>query len=132
MPKNRIVQTILETKIAFGNIVIGKQKYFKVDFLNSKLSVKVSSDESIYEAALNAGLQLPIGCKYGGCISCAAKLKVGKVRQPGATALNKRQSKEGYILLCVARPTSNCTIEEGFDSHSELYQNPFLSATFER
>ena len=67
-----------------------------------------------------------IGCKYGGCISCAAKLKSGRVKQPGATALNKRQSRAGYILLCVAQPTSDCVIEEGIESHSELYQNLFL------
>ena len=111
---------------------MGSGQFFKVDFINSNLSIKVKSDESIYQAALNAGLQLPIGCKYGGCISCAAKLKNGKVKQPGATALNKRQSQEGYVLLCVARPVTDCIIEEGFESHGKLYQNPFLSKNFGR
>ena len=111
---------------------MGAVQSFKVDFINSNISINVKLGESIYEAALNAGLQLPIGCKYGGCISCAAKLKTGKVKQPGATALNKRQSQEGYVLLCVARPLSDCIIEEGVESHSELYQNPFLSINFGR
>jgi len=97
----------------------------KVTLLNAELTLTVNEGESIYQAALKAGVQLPIGCDYGGCITCAAKLISGKVKQPGASALNKRQSQAGYILLCVAQPTCDCVIEEGVESHNQLYQNPF-------
>jgi len=97
----------------------------KVELQNCGVTLSVASDEPIYKAALNAGIQLPIGCDYGGCITCAARLISGKVKQPGATALNKRQSKAGYILLCVARPVSDCVVDEGVDSHDALYKNPF-------
>ena len=102
---------------------------YKVTLKNSGAVIDVGIDEPIYRAALRAGIQLPIGCGYGGCITCAAKLISGTVRQPGATALNKRQSKAGYILLCVARPSSDCVIEEGVESHDELYENPFATRT---
>ena len=105
---------------------------YKIKLVNSKVDLDVRSDQSIYEVALSNGIQLPIGCNYGGCITCAGKLISGKVKQPGATALNKRQSKEGYILLCVARPTEDCIIEDGVESHGQLYQNPFLSSNFGR
>lgn len=108
---------------------MSKPKSYKVEFKNSNITLDVLEDEPIYQAALKAGLQLPIGCDYGGCITCAAKLLSGEVRQPGATALNKRQSKAGYILLCVARPKSDCVIEEGVESHDQLYQNPFTKET---
>ena len=101
---------------------------YKVRLKNSGVDLQVGEDEPIYQAALSAGIQLPIGCDYGGCITCAAKLVEGKVRQPGASALNKRQSNAGYILLCVARPKSDCVIEEGVESHDELYVNPFTGA----
>ena len=97
----------------------------KVELRNSGVTLQVGADEPIYRAALDAGIQLPIGCNYGGCITCAAKLVSGSVRQPGATALNKCQSKAGYVLLCVARPTADCVIDDGVESHDELYQNPF-------
>ena len=100
-------------------------KTFNVELRNCGVSLTVAAGQPIYQAALQAGVQLPIGCDYGGCITCAAKLVSGKVKQPGATALNKRQSKAGYILLCVAHPESDCVIEEGVESHDELYQNPF-------
>ena len=105
---------------------------YKIKLVNNKVVLNVHSNQSIYDAALANGIQLPIGCNYGGCITCAAKLISGKVKQPGATALNKRQSKEGYILLCVARPTEDCIIEEGVESHERLYQNPFFSNNFGR
>ena len=98
---------------------------FRVELRNSGVTLTVKADEPIYKAALNAGVQLPIGCDYGGCITCAAKLIEGSVKQPGASALNKRQSNAGYILLCVARPKSDCVIEDGVESHDELYMNPF-------
>ena len=109
-----------------------KTSSYKVKLLNSKIEIDVKYNQSIYEAALEKGLQLPIGCNYGGCITCAAKLVSGKVKQPGATAINKRQSQEGYILLCVARPTEDCIVEDGVESHGQLYQNPFISAGFGR
>jgi ferredoxin len=87
--------------------------------------VECAGDETIYEACLRAGIQLPIACEYGGCITCACILTEGKVRQPGATAINKRQSKAGYILPCVARPKADCTVEVGVESHQTLYANPF-------
>jgi ferredoxin len=73
------------------------------------------------------GVSLPYGCRYGGCISCAAKLLAGEVDQRGAVALNNRQLADGYILLCVTRPRGDCTLAVGVDSHDRLYRNPFAS-----
>ena len=72
------------------------------------------------------GLDLPYGCQYGGCITCAAKLINGEVDQRSQVALNNRQINDGYIILCVARPKSECTLQIGVESHDKLYRNPFL------
>jgi ferredoxin len=73
------------------------------------------------------GVSLPYGCRYGGCISCAAKLLHGEVDQSEGVALNGRQIADGYILLCVARPQSDCALDVGVESHDKLYRNPFQS-----
>ena len=104
------------------------EKRHQVTLRNRGVALTVREDEPIYDAALAAGVQLPIACAYGGCITCAAKMISGKVRQPKGTALNKRQSQAGYILLCVARPTEDCVIDVGVESHDQLYQNPFALA----
>ena len=72
-------------------------------------------------------VSLPYGCRYGGCISCAAKLLAGEVDQSEGVAFNGRQIRDGYVLLCVARPKSDCTLDVGVDSHDKLYRNPFQS-----
>ena len=72
------------------------------------------------------GVDLPYGCKYGGCITCAAKLTAGEVDQRRQVALNNRQIANGYVILFVARPLTDITLEIGVESHGQLYRNPFL------
>jgi len=89
------------------------------------LTLKIGEDEPILEAFEKAGCILPVACRYGGCITCAAQMISGSVRQPKGTALNKRQAGLGYVLLCVARPRQDCVIDVGVESHDQLYLNPF-------
>jgi len=90
-----------------------------------KATYRVSSNRSLLKSLIAQGVSLPYGCKYGGCISCAAKLLTGDVAQPGAVALNQRQLNDGYVLLCVARPLTDCVMNVGVQSHDTLYRNPF-------
>lgn len=82
--------------------------------------------QPLLDSLREQGVDLPYGCKYGGCITCAAKLVEGTVNQNAQVALNNRQINNGYVILCVARPTSDCTLEIGVESHDKLYRNPFL------
>ena len=103
-----------------------RPRKYDVRFRNRRnVCFKVRGDECIIDASEAAGYVLPVACRYGGCITCAAKMISGSVRQPNGTALNKRQSLEGYVLLCVARPKEDCVFDVGVESHDSLYQNPF-------
>ena len=86
----------------------------------------VDASRPLLETLEEQGVDLPYGCRYGGCITCAAKVTDGQVDQADQVALNNRQLNNGYAVLCVARPVSNCTLEVGVESHDELYRNPFL------
>ena len=90
-------------------------------------SFEVDGDEPLLDTLEQHGVSLPYGCRYGGCISCAAKLLDGEVDQSEGVALNGRQMYDGYVLLCVARPQSDCTLDVGVESHDKLYRNPFQS-----
>ncbi len=92
----------------------------------SGLTFEVGQDQPLLHSLEYNGVSLPFGCRYGGCISCAAKLLSGNVDCHEGSALNQRQLDEGYILLCVAKPKSNCVINVGVESHDTLYQNPFM------
>lgn len=107
-------------------IFLMDRKQHKVTFRNRKnYTFYVSQDEPILDISEKNGFMLPVACRYGGCITCAAKLISGKVKQPNGTAINKRQSQEGYVLLCVARPQEDCILDVGVESHNNLYINPF-------
>ena len=89
-------------------------------------SYEVTGRRPLLDELRNQGVDLPYGCKYGGCITCAAKLIDGKVDQRAQVALNNRQIANGYVILCVAWAKSDCTFEIGTESHDKLYRNPFL------
>ena len=86
---------------------------------------EVKGSKPLLQELRSHGVDLPYGCQYGGCITCAAKLIDGEVDQRSQVALNNRQINDGYIILCVARAKTDCTIEIGVESHDKLYRNPF-------
>ncbi|MEM6462260.1 MAG: 2Fe-2S iron-sulfur cluster-binding protein [Pseudomonadota bacterium] len=88
----------------------------------------VREDQTILDVCEENGLILPVACRYGGCITCAGRLVSGSVRQPKGTALNRRQSQAGYVLMCVAQPKEDCIVEVGVETHDDLYRNPFAVA----
>ena len=86
----------------------------------------VNGRRPLLEQLREQGVDLPYGCEYGGCITCAAKIVEGNVDQRRQVALNNWQLSNGYVILCVARATSDITLEIGVESHDKLYRNPFL------
>ena len=99
----------------------------QIKIANRKNTVyKVSGRMPLLQELREQGVDLPYGCQYGGCITCAAKLIEGEVDQRSQVALNNRQINDGYVILCVARPKTDCTIEIGVESHDKLYRNHFL------
>jgi ring-1,2-phenylacetyl-CoA epoxidase subunit PaaE len=69
--------------------------------------VPVAKDESILEAALRAGMDLPFACKGGMCSTCRAKLVEGEARMEVNYSLEPWELKAGFILTCQARPLSD-------------------------
>jgi len=66
---------------------------------------KLSPDgESVLEAALALGADLPFSCKGGVCSTCRAKLLEGKVRMDLNYALEPEEVEAGYILTCQSHP----------------------------
>ncbi len=86
---------------------------------------RVDGAKTLLNSLEEHGVSLPYGYRYGGCISCAAKLLGGDVDQSAGVALNGRQLSDGYVLLCIALPRSDCTFDVGVESHDKLYRNPF-------
>ncbi len=91
----------------------------------SKISVKLDGimfdfdlsqeGESILDAALKQGADLPYACKGGVCTTCKAKLLLGEVSMDVNWGLEPDEVEQGFVLTCQAHPTTE-TVTVDFDA----------------
>ena len=73
--------------------------------------LKVREDEYILDAAVKAGFRIPSMCLQGFCLTCASTLLNGEVDQTDAVRYYPEDRKNGFILICSAKPRSNLCIK---------------------
>lgn len=66
-----------------------------------------AEDNSILDAALRQGADLPYACKGGVCATCKCKVVSGEVEMGVNYSLEADQLAAGYILSCQSWPKSN-------------------------
>ncbi len=88
--------------------------YARVTLLPGQQVLSVEETESILDAALRAGLNLPHSCKGGHCSSCRARLIAGSIHYPRGTppGITAAETAAGYALLCQARAATRELIIE--------------------
>lgn len=84
---------------------------YQVQLEPSQHILQVEQGQTILQTALDAGYTVPHGCRQGICGACKAKKLQGQIRyHQTPQALTAAQQQQGYILCCLAKPISNCTL----------------------
>ncbi len=76
-------------------------------FEGKSFQVTVQPHETILEAALEADFDIPYSCQAGMCTACMGLCKSGTVSMDEEDGLTAGEIQKGYILTCVAHPTSD-------------------------
>ena len=88
-------------------------RIFTVKVEPTGLQYDVEGDLTLLEAAEMSRIELPSSCRNGTCRTCLCRLVSGEVAYtvewPGLSAEEKA---EGYVLPCVARPTTDVVLEQ--------------------
>ena len=63
--------------------------------------------ETVLEAGLRAGIELPYSCKGGVCATCRAVLVSGEVDMNRNFALEDYEVRRGFILMCQSVPATD-------------------------
>lgn len=69
----------------------------------------IQPNETLLTALERHGYRPHAGCRVGSCGECALQVTAGTADSPGGP-LTARERAAGYVLSCVARPTSAITI----------------------
>ncbi|HZR68649.1 MAG TPA: CDP-6-deoxy-delta-3,4-glucoseen reductase [Burkholderiales bacterium] len=85
----------------------------QVTIRNTGHQFPAQEGESILQAALNAGLVLPYGCRDGACGTCKGKLIEGKLDygRHSEKVLTPAEREQGYALFCQGKPLGDVVIE---------------------
>ncbi|MBV1776552.1 CDP-6-deoxy-delta-3,4-glucoseen reductase [Burkholderiaceae bacterium DAT-1] len=79
----------------------------------SKQTIAIEEGETILDAAMRAGFNMPYGCRNGACGACKGKVLAGEVRHRdhSTSALNQTEVAAGLALFCCAVPEDDVVIE---------------------
>mgnify|MGYP001640307095 FL=1 len=59
-------------------------------------------NETLLNAALKAGIEVPYSCLNGVCSSCVGKVEEGEAKMAKNETLSAEKVSEGYVLTCQA------------------------------
>jgi len=83
----------------------------KVTRAGAQALVTVAPGQSLLDAGLAAGVDMPFSCTMGGCGACRVKLVAGEVSMAEPNCLRADEREAGYTLACSSYPKGPVAVE---------------------
>ncbi len=83
----------------------------QLTFAASGKCVTVQPGQTILQAGIEAGVDLPHSCTMGGCGACRVRKSGGEVVTSEPNCLTDREREDGYILACCSYADGDVTID---------------------
>ncbi len=77
-----------------------------LELRRSGMHIQVTAEQSILDAMLDHGLDVPYGCRAGNCKSCAVKIISGQVEHRDSALSQAERETGGLMCPCISRATS--------------------------
>ena len=96
----------IETRAAGAIATDGRESTAEILLNGARHSIPVRSGETIVDAGLRAGLEMPYSCRGGMCCTCRAKVTEGSVQMDTNYSLEPWELEAGYVLTCQSHPVT--------------------------
>ena len=114
-PGNRTLSNIAasDDKNSFHSRIITRPMPYQISLQPGGQSFSADADQTILDAALEAGLLLPYSCRDGACGACKGRVISGDIEVDAYSvgALTESERTSGHTLFCRTRPRSNLVLE---------------------
>jgi ring-1,2-phenylacetyl-CoA epoxidase subunit PaaE len=92
----QIPKSSVDDSVSIEAVIDGRRRAFPLE-----------EGETLLEAGLNAGVELPFSCCAGVCSTCRTKVVEGEVVMDENYALEEWEVEQGYVLACQSRPVTS-------------------------
>lgn len=82
----------------------------RVAIADSDIAFDCAETESVLDAALRAGIELPYSCRKGICGNCAGGVAEGEVAGLNGAAIRNETCTPAQVLLCMCAPRTDLSI----------------------
>jgi len=97
----------IETRAAVQMAADGRESTADIMLNGARHAIAVRPGETIVDAGLRAGLEMPYSCRGGMCCTCRAKVTEGELRMDTNYSLEPWELEAGYVLTCQAHPVTS-------------------------
>ncbi len=98
--KIRTENFVIDTVKVPESLIMYPPGFVKIILKGETHDIATGENQTILQAALQNGIQLPYSCRVGSCSTCAAICKSGKVVMSANEVLTDEDLDQGYILTC--------------------------------